>query len=154
MAAGERRVRERAERVAAQQADAVADLLALPDLGAHASRWVADFWRAHGEGPLWREVGAAAGVARTVRTPLIEHLAAAGWLRTGSAARTLRPGPRHTGPGPTPWDRLDHPTESRSGVPWGECDRLGDRVAPSSLFTEPGAASGRGAPGLDHRGRA
>lgn len=52
------------------------------------------------------------GVTRAVRTPLIEHLAAAGWLRTGSAARTLRPGPRYTGPGPTPWDPLEHPTAS------------------------------------------
>ncbi len=79
-------MREEAERLAARDGRAAAD-------------WVAGVVAATGAGPAWMELARAMGwPGRRTAGVIIQGLAAAGWLVTGSEPRSLRPGPRAVQP--------------------------------------------------------
>lgn len=69
--------------------------------GPRAAAVVAERWRTAGAGPTWRELGDAMGWPRRTldRQVLMRALERAGWLVTGKAPRSLRPGPRARGQG-------------------------------------------------------
>jgi hypothetical protein len=60
--------------------------------GARAREWTAQVVAQTGAGPTWAELSTAMGWPRRVRNPVMAELAAAGWITTGKAHRSLRPG--------------------------------------------------------------
>ena len=68
--------------------------------GEAAARYVHHVVAGTGDGPTWDELGTAMGWPDGRARPLIIYaLARSGWLATGAARRSLRPGPLFT-PGP------------------------------------------------------
>lgn len=62
--------------------------------GPAAAAYAAEVLERTGTGPTWRELARAQGWPERLASPVITRLAAAGWLATGTAPRSLRPGPR------------------------------------------------------------
>jgi len=90
------------ERIAAEadaQRQAVVQAAARRDGPAAAER-VAAVVASTGDGPTWAELAVAMGWPRSrmVTALIVQSLHKAGWLKTGEAARSVRPGPRAGGP--------------------------------------------------------
>jgi hypothetical protein len=92
---GKRQRRERWQRLDAATAARI------ESDGPKAAAYVAGVVAGTGEGPTWHELVTAMGWPRKpvgVGQAVIHGLAAAGWLTTGTSARSLRPGPLRSAP--------------------------------------------------------
>ena len=111
--------------------------------GRSAAVYVAAVVRSAGTGPTWMELATAMGWPHRVAAPVIRELERAGWLRTGQAARSLRPGPRLSMHGPVAAGLVTPGAGPSAAPPARPVVRPIRQLPPSAAVVRPPFARGR-----------